>query len=280
MMYLAIEPGTKIAKIIDSCFEQGAELGWTLIKACLVFVVGKLFISLINKLVQRILFKRNFDPSVKTFLGSLVNAVLMILLIVSVVGALGIQTTSFAALLASAGVAVGMALSGNLSNFAGGLIILLFRPYKVGDYVEALGAQGTVKAIQIFHTVLVTVDNKVIHIPNGSMSSGVVTNYSTMEKRRVDLTYGVEYDTDFKKVKQVLEDIFAHDERILNDPAAPQILLSALADSSVNITVRLWVMGADYWGVYFDTNRTVYERFNQEGIGFPFPQVTVHKAEK
>lgn len=280
MMYLAIEPGTKIAKIVDSCFEQGAELGWTLIKACLVFMVGKLFISLINKLVQRILFKRNFDPSVKSFLGSLVNAVLMVLLIVSVVGALGIQTTSFAALLASAGVAVGMALSGNLSNFAGGLIILLFRPYKVGDYVEALGAQGTVKAIQIFHTVLVTVDNKVIHIPNGSMSSGVVTNYSTMEKRRVDLTYGVEYDTDFQKVKQVLEDIFAHDERILSDPAAPQILLSALADSSVNITVRLWVMGADYWGVYFDTNRTVYERFNQEGIGFPFPQVTVHKAEK
>lgn len=280
MMYLAIEPGTKIAKIVDSCFEQGAELGWTLIKACLVFMVGKLFISLINKLVQRILFKRNFDPSVKSFLGSLVNAVLMVLLIVSVVGALGIQTTSFAALLASAGVAVGMALSGNLSNFAGGLIILLFRPYKVGDYVETLGAQGTVKAIQIFHTVLVTVDNKVIHIPNGSMSSGVVTNYSTMEKRRVDLTYGVEYDTDFQKVKQVLEDIFAHDERILNDPAAPQILLSALADSSVNITVRLWVMGADYWGVYFDTNRTVYERFNQEGIGFPFPQVTVHKAEK
>lgn len=280
MMYLAIEPGTKIAKIVDSCFEQGAELGWTLIKACLVFMVGKLFISLINKLVQRILFKRNFDPSVKSFLGSLVNAVLMVLLIVSVVGALGIQTTSFAALLASAGVAVGMALSGNLSNFAGGLIILLFRPYKVGDYVEALGAQGTVKAIQIFHTVLVTVDNKVIHIPNGSMSSGVVTNYSTMEKRRVDLTYGVEYDTDFQKVKQVLEDIFAHDERILNDPAAPQVLLSALADSSVNITVRLWVMGADYWGVYFDTNRTVYERFNQEGIGFPFPQVTVHKAEK
>ncbi len=280
MMYLAIEPGTKIAKIVDSCFEQGAELGWTLIKACLVFMVGKLFISLVNKLVQRILLRRNIDPSVKSFLGSLVNAVLMVLLIVSVVGALGIQTTSFAALLASAGVAVGMALSGNLSNFAGGLIILLFRPYKVGDYVEALGAQGTVKAIQIFHTVLVTVDNKVIHIPNGSMSSGVVTNYSTMEKRRVDLTYGVEYDTDFQKVKQVLDDIFAHDERILNDPAAPQILLSALADSSVNITVRLWVKGADYWGVYFDTNRTVYERFNQEGIGFPFPQVTVHKAEK
>ncbi len=267
-------------KGLNTCFEQGAELGWTLIKACLVFMVGKLFISLVNKLVQRILLRRNIDPSVKSFLGSLVNAVLMVLLIVSVVGALGIQTTSFAALLASAGVAVGMALSGNLSNFAGGLIILLFRPYKVGDYVEALGAQGTVKAIQIFHTVLVTVDNKVIHIPNGSMSSGVVTNYSTMEKRRVDLTYGVEYDTDFQKVKQVLDDIFAHDERILNDPAAPQILLSALADSSVNITVRLWVKGADYWGVYFDTNRTVYERFNQEGIGFPFPQVTVHKAEK
>lgn len=280
MILLTVETETKIAKLVDSLFEQGTELGMTLIKALLVFIVGKLLINLINKLVQKILLKRNIDPSVKTFVGSLVNVILMILLIVSVVGALGIQTTSFAALLASAGVAIGMALSGNLSNFAGGLIILLFRPYKVGDYIEAQGVQGTVKAVQIFHTVLVTADNKVIYIPNGSLSGGVVTNYSRMESRRVDLTFGVEYDTDFKKVKSVIEDMISSDTRVLKEPSSPQIFLSQLADSSVNISVRIWVKTSDYWDVYFDMNRKVYERFNKEGIGFPFPQLTVHKASK
>lgn len=240
-----------------------------------------LLISLINKLVTRILIKRDIDPSVKTFVGSLVNVVLMILLIVSVVGALGIQTTSFAALLASAGVAVGMALSGNLSNFAGGLIILLFRPYKVGDFIDSQGVQGTVKAIQIFHTVLITGDNKVIYIPNGSLSGGVVTNYSNQEHRRVDLTIDVEYNTDFQRVKQVLEDIIAHDARIQQQtPAAPQIYLSQLAESSVKISIRMWVKSADYWAVFFNMNQTIYERFNKEGIGFPFPQLTVHQAKK
>lgn len=280
MILLEIEQGAQLSKVIDSLFTQGAELGWTLIKAFLVFIIGKLLINLVNKLVTRILLKRDIDPSVKTFVGSLVNVILMVLLIVSVVGALGVQTTSFAALLASAGVAIGMALSGNLSNFAGGLIILLFRPYKVGDYIEAQGVQGTVRAIQIFHTVLITTDNKVIYIPNGSLSGGVVTNYSNQEYRRVDLKIGVEYDTDFQQVKLVLEDIIAHDSRIQQTPAAPQILLCELADSSVNIAVRLWVKSADYWGVFFDMNQTIYERFNKEGIGFPFPQLTVHQAKK
>ena len=280
MILLEIEQGAQLSKVIDSLFTQGAELGWTLIKAFLVFIIGKLLINLVNKLVTRILLKRDIDPSVKTFVGSLVNVILMVLLIVSVVGALGVQTTSFAALLASAGVAIGMALSGNLSNFAGGLIILLFRPYKVGDYIEAQGVQGTVRAIQIFHTVLITTDNKVIYIPNGSLSGGVVINYSNQEYRRVDLKIGIEYDTDFQQVKQVLEDIIAHDSRIQQTPAAPQILLSELADSSVNIAVRLWVKSVDYWGVFFDMNQTIYERFNREGIGFPFPQLTVHQAKK
>ncbi|HBK29084.1 MAG TPA: mechanosensitive ion channel protein MscS [Parabacteroides sp.] len=279
MVLLEIEQGAKLSKLIDSLFSQGAELGWTLIKALLVFIIGKLLINLVNKLITRILLKRDIDPSVKTFVGSLVNVVLMVLLIVSVVGALGVQTTSFAALLASAGVAVGMALSGNLSNFAGGLIILLLRPYKVGDYIAAQGVEGSVKAIQIFHTVLLTIDNKVIYIPNGSLSGGVVTNYSSQEFRRVDLKIGVEYDIDFRHVKQVLEDIIAHDTRILQTPAAPQVLLSELADSSVNIAVRLWVKSADYWDVFFSMNQTVYERFNQEGIGFPFPQLTIHQAQ-
>ncbi|SEF62191.1 MULTISPECIES: mechanosensitive ion channel family protein [Parabacteroides] len=275
----ATETATKLEIALRSLVEQGSTLGWTLIKAFLVFIVGRLVINLINKLVRRILNKRDIDLSVKTFVGSLVNVVLTILLIISVVGALGVQTTSFAALLASAGVAVGMALSGNLSNFAGGLIILLFKPYKVGDYIEAQNVGGTVKEIQIFHTVLSTADNKIIYIPNGSLSSGVVTNFSHQTSRRVDWTFGVEYGSDFEKVKSVIESVLAKDSRILSDPAAPFIALTALADSSVNIVVRVWVKSADYWGVYFDINQAIYATFNAEGIGFPFPQLTVHQAK-
>ncbi|MDD2953785.1 MAG: mechanosensitive ion channel [Parabacteroides sp.] len=278
VLLAAVEAGSKVEVAIRSFVESGAELGLTLIKAFIVFLVGRLVINLLNKLVRKILIKRDIDPSVKTFVGSLVNVSLTILLIISVVGALGVQTTSFAALLASAGVAVGMALSGNLSNFAGGLIVLLFKPYKVGDYIEAQGIGGTVKEIQMFHTVLGTVDNKVIYIPNGSLSSGVVTNFSNQTTRRVDWTFGVEYGSDFEKVKQVIESVLAKDSRILSDPAAPFIALTALADSSVNVVVRVWVNSSDYWGVYFDINKDIYATFNEAGIGFPFPQLTVHQA--
>lgn len=268
----------RLEKMINSLVEQGSHLGWTIIKAILVFIVGRFVIQMINKLVRRILTKRDFDPSVKTFMGSLVNVTLMILLIISVVGALGVQTTSFAALLASAGVAVGMALSGNLSNFAGGLIILLFKPYKVGDYIESQGVGGTVREIQIFHTILLTADNKNIYIPNGSLSSGVVTNIGREPTRRVEWTFGVDYGSDYEHVKRVIESVLAQDARILNEPA-PFIALSALADSSVNVVVRAWVKSPDYWGVYFDTNKAIYATFNAQGIGFPFPQLTVHQAK-
>ena len=274
-----VETGTKLSRVLDSLVEQGAALGWTLIKALLVFIVGRFLISMINKLVQRVLLKRNIDPSIKTFVGSLIHIILMILLIVSVVGALGVQTASFAALLASAGVAIGMALSGNLSNFAGGLIILIFKPYKVGDFIEAQNLSGTVREIKIFHTVLTTTDNKVIYIPNGSLSSSAVINYSYQQVRRIDWTFGVEYGTDYAKVKGVLEEILAKDERILQEPAAPFIAMSQLADSSVNYVVRVWVNSPDYWNVYYDITRIVYERFNAEGIGFPFPQLTIHQAK-
>ena len=279
MLLEVIETGSKLSRVLDSLVEQGAALGWTLIKALLVFIVGRFLISMINKLVQRVLLKRKIDPSIKTFVGSLIHIILMILLIISVVGALGVQPASFAALLASAGVAIGMALSGNLSNFAGGLIILIFKPYKVGDFIEAQGLSGTVREIQIFHTVLTTTDNKVIYIPNGSLSSSAVVNYSYQEVRRVDWTFGVEYGTDYAKVKGVLEDILAKDERILQEPAAPFVAMSQLADSSVNYVVRVWVKSPDYWNVYYGITRTVYERFNAEGIGFPFPQLTIHQAK-
>ncbi|HML72440.1 mechanosensitive ion channel family protein [Macellibacteroides fermentans] len=256
--------------------DSGIDLGKRIITAIIVFLVGRLVISLLNKLFRKILIKRNVELSIRTFLSSLVNILLTILLIVSVVGALGVETTSFAALLASAGVAIGMALSGNLQNFAGGLVVLLFKPYKVGDVIEAQGVSGTVREIQIFHTILTTYDNKVVYIPNGALSSGVVTNYSNQSTRRVDWVFGIEYGEDYAKVKSVIERLVAQDGRILNDPA-PFVALHALADSSVNVTLRVWVKSEDYWSVYFDMNQKVYDTFNLEKISFPFPQLTVHQ---
>lgn len=269
---------TRLERFINSLIEQGGHLGLTIIKAVIVFVVGRFVIGIVNKLVRRILTKRKFDPSVKSFVGSLVNVTLMILLIISVVGALGVQTTSFAALLASAGVAIGMALSGNLSNFAGGLIILLFKPYKVGDYIESQGVGGTVKEIQIFHTILITPDNRNIFIPNGSLSSGVVVNTSNETTRRVDWTFSVEYGSDYDKVREVIYSVLSKDSRIFTDPA-PFIELNQLANSSVNVVVRVWVKSSDYWGVYFAINKEIYATFNEVGIGFPYPQLTVHQAK-
>ena len=193
MIVTAIDLSHGLEGILNSLMTQGAALGWTLIKAFLVFIVGRLLINLVNKLIKRVLLKRDIDPSVKTFVGSLVNVVLTILLIISVVGALGVQTTSFAALLASAGVAVGMALSGTLHNFAGGVMILLFKPFKVGDFIEAQGQSGTVKEIQIFNTIVTTADNKIIIIPNGGLSTAIMKNYSKEETRRVDWQFGIAY---------------------------------------------------------------------------------------
>lgn len=279
MILSAEEASSRLEGVINTLIEQGAVLGGTLIKALLVFVVGRLVIGLVNKLIRRIMNKRDIEPSVKSFVGSLVNVVLTILLIVSVVGALGVQTASFAALLASAGVAIGMALSGNLANFAGGLIILLFKPYKVGDYIEYQNQSigGTVKEIQIFHTILNTPDNKAIYIPNGSLSSGVVINFSNQTTRRVDWTFGVDYGEDYEKVRSVIESVIASDPRIFKDPT-PFIALHALASSSVNVVVRVWVDSGDYWNVYFDINKEIYKTFNEQGINFPFPQLTVHRA--
>jgi small conductance mechanosensitive channel len=262
-----------IQQVITFCVDAGKSI----LLAAVIFIAGRFLISVINRLVAQMMERRKIDATIQSFLRSFINILLTILLLISVVSALGVNTTSFAALLASAGVAVGMALSGNLQNLAGGLIILLFKPYKVGDYVDAQGVSGTVKEIQIFHTVLVTPDNKIIYVPNGSLSSGSVTNYSLSQLRRVDWTVGVEYGTEIEKVRQTVLDLIKKDSRILTEPA-PFIALSALADSSVNITIRVWVKNEDYWGVFFDMNQNIYEVFNREGISFPFPQVTVHQA--
>ena len=263
---------------IAKALNAGIDLGGRILAALIIFIIGKFLINWANKLFATMLQKRHVDASIQSFLKSIVNITLLVMLFLVVIGKLGIELTSFAALLASVGVAVGMALSGNLSNFAGGVIILVFRPYKVGDYIEAsTGASGTVTDIQIFHTVLTTPDNKVIFAPNGAMSGAVVTNYSRKDTRRLDFTFGVEYGTDFNQAKAIILEIINKDNRIMKDPA-PFIELGALADSSVNITVRVWVNASDYWAVNFDMNKNVYATFHEKGISFPFPQLTVHQA--
>ena len=263
---------------IAKALNAGIDLGGRILAALIIFIIGKFLINWANRLFATMLQKRKVDASIQSFLKSIVNITLLVMLFLAVIGKLGIELTSFAALLASVGVAVGMALSGNLSNFAGGVIILVFRPYKIGDYIEAsTGVSGTVTDIQIFHTVLTTPDNKVIFAPNGAMSSAVVTNYSRKETRRLDFTFGVEYGTDFQQARTILMEIINQDTRILKEPT-PFVEVGALADSSVNITVRVWVNASDYWAVNFDMNKNVYATFNEKGISFPFPQLTVHQA--
>lgn len=263
---------------IAKALNASIDLGGRILAALIIFIIGKFLINWANRLFAGMLQRRKVDASIQSFLKSIVNITLLVMLFLAVIGKLGVELTSFAALLASVGVAVGMALSGNLSNFAGGVIILVFRPYKVGDYIEAsTGASGTVTDIQIFHTVLTTPDNKIIFAPNGAMSGAVVTNYSRKDTRRVDFSFGVEYGTDFNQAKSIIMEVINKDSRILKDPA-PFVELGALADSSVNITVRVWVNAADYWAVNFDMNKNVYATFNEKGISFPFPQLTVHQA--
>lgn len=215
VLLAAVEASSKLEEAIRSLVEHGSQLGFTIIKALIVFLVGRLVINLLNKLVRKILSKRDIDPSVKTFVGSLVNVSLTILLIISVVGALGVQTTSFAALLASAGVAVGMALSGTLQNFAGGVLILLLKPYKIGDYIEAQGYAGTVREIQIFHTIINTPDNKVIIIPNGGLSTGSLNNWSREDYRRVDWIVSISYGDNIAEAREKILAILASDGRVV-----------------------------------------------------------------
>jgi small conductance mechanosensitive channel len=266
-----------VQELINKGIDLGVEAGKSIIIAIIIYFVGKGLISLINRMLVVMMVRKNIDPAIQSFTKSLVNILLMVLLVISVVSALGVNTTSFAALLASAGVAVGMALSGNLQNLAGGIVILLFRPFRVGDYIEAQGTGGTVTEIQIFHTILTTADNKKIYLPNGALSSGNITNYSKEPLRRVDFTVGVEYGEDIDKVRKALSDILSMDERVLQEPA-PVIVLGSLADSSVNMSVRVWVKSENYWSVYFETNEKIYNEFNRLGINFPYPQLTIHQG--
>ena len=265
-------------QVINQLVSWSLDAGKHILIAAVVYFIGHYLIKLLNYLLAGFLERRKVEVSVQTFVKSFVGILLQVLLIITVVSALGVNTTSFAALLASFGVAIGMALSGNLQNFAGGIVILFLKPYKVGDWVEAQGTAGSVQSIQIFHTVLMTADGKLIYVPNGSMSSGTITNYTLTPTRRAEWVIGIEYGADVAKARQAVLDIIKADSRILDTPE-PVIWLNELNNSSVDLTIRCWTNNDDYWNVMFETREKIYNSFNELGIGFPFPQITVHQAE-
>lgn len=263
-------------KYMEMAIDLALEYGPKLVGAIIVWIIGGIVIKAITKGFERILNKRDIDASLKPFLKGIVGALLKVMLVISVLGMLGIEMTSFVAILGAAGLAVGMALSGTLQNFAGGVMILIFKPFKNGDFLEAQGHIGTVSEIQIFNTILKTLDNKTIIIPNGGLANGSMTNYSTEEKRRVDWTFGIGYGDKTDDAKTVLLDLMKEDSRILSDPAEPFVAVSELGDSSVNFAVRAWVKSEDYWGVFFDMNEKVYNTFDKKGLNIPYPQMDVH----
>ncbi len=253
----------------------GVDYGLAILKALIILIIGLWIIKALRNGFGRFLSNRNIDDSLKPFLKSLLYNLLLVLLVLSVLSTLGVQMTSFVAIVGAAGLAVGLALQGTLQNFAGGVILLVLRPFRVGDYIEGGGHAGTVREIQIFNTVLITPDNRRIVIPNGSLSNDSIVNYSAEPTRRVDLVFGIGYDDDIKKAKELLETIVSGDERVLKDPAHT-IALSELADSSVNFVVRPWVKKEDYWAVYFDMHEKVKLEFDGAGISIPYPQRDIH----
>lgn len=250
-------------------------LGLKILAAIVVFLLGRWVIKLIKKWMANGLMSRHGDATLHGFLSNLVSVVLYFFLIMAIVGILGINTSSLVALLASAGLAVGMSLGGTLQNFAGGVLIIMFRPFKVGDFISAQGMEGRVSEIQIFNTHLLTMDNKEVILPNGALATGVMTNYSKQKTRRVDWVYSISYGDDYDKAKAVLRGLCDKDERILKSPE-PFIELGKLNDSSVDITMRVWVNVADYWAVFFSMNEKVYKAFAEENLNIPFPQIDVH----
>lgn len=265
-----------LTKITEQITELTVSYGTKLIGAIAVWIIGGWILKLLAKKFKSVLNKRNVDESLKPFLSSLVTNMLRALLVITILSMLGIEMTSFVAILGAAGLAVGLALSGTLQNFAGGVMILIFKPFKVGDLINAEGHEGIVAEIQIFNTILRTLDNKRIIIPNGGLANSSMVNYTAEKVRRVDWTIGIGYGDDVTKAKQVLENLCKADSRVLSEPHEVFVAVSELADSSVNFTVRAWVKTEDYWDVFFRLNEEVYKNFGKEGLNIPFPQMDVH----
>ncbi|MDB2480765.1 mechanosensitive ion channel [Porticoccaceae bacterium] len=260
---------------IEMLQELAMLYGVQLILALAIFIVGKWVVKRIASIVQRILAKNNVDPAIEHFVSSLVSWTLLFFVVIASLGQLGIQTASFVAILGAAGLAVGLALQGSLANFAAGVLILIFRPFKVGDFIEVAGVSGVVQKIQIFTTELHSPDNKKIIVPNGGVISGNITNYSANETRRVDMVFGIGYSDDIDAAKAALQSVVASEPRVLGVPA-PTIAVVELADSSVNLVCRPWVNTADYWDVYFNITEAAKKALDAQGISIPFPQRDIH----
>ena len=251
-----------------------APFAYNLIAALVIFTIGKWLAGRVSTMLKSMLGKK-IDTTVASFVGNLLHIGLLAVVVIAALDRLGVETTSLIALVGAAGLAVGLALKDSLGNFAAGVMLIMFRPFKVGDYVEVAGAAGSVTEIRIFATVLTTPDNKVITVPNGPIMAGNIVNYSEMPTRRVDMLVGVGYQSDLAQVKQVISDILAADQRVLEEPV-PVVAVAELADSSINLVVRPWVKSADYWAVLWDTTETIKRRFDEAGIEIPFPQLDLH----
>ncbi len=271
---------TTVTDLMTELINNLISLGLKLMAAIVIYLIGAWAIRKIKNLVARIFERKHTDVAVTSFIQSIISIVLTITLIIISIGAVGIDTTSIAALLAGGGMAIGMALNGTVQNFAGGIMIIAFKPFKAGDYIQAQGYEGTVKEVTIVSTKLTTTDNRTIIIPNGALSNGTVNNFSQNQLRRLDWTVSVEYGASVEETKKVLMDMLKRDIRILDitngAPADPFVALSALSDSSVNFVMRAWVRSADYWDVNYQMNEKIYEELPKNGIQFPFPQMDVH----
>lgn len=265
--------------LLDESITFLTNAGLRIVLAFVLFLLGRYAIRWLTSMLRRVMEHRKMEGVAVSLFSSLIVAILYIALGIGIALVLGVQSVSFAAVLASLGLAVGMALSGQLQNLAGGVIILLTKPFKIGDFIEAHNEMGVVRTVSLFHTIVTTVENKYIYIPNGILSSGIVINYSQADRRRVDWTINVEYDEDYDRVEALILEILNRDSRILEDPA-PVVALGNLADSSVSIVVRVWVESSDYWDVYWGINRTIYIEFGKAGINFPFPQLTISKRDQ
>jgi len=264
-----------LEELLTGITQTVLSLGGKILLAVLAYFVGHWAVKRINRVIKQVMNKREVDASLCSFIGSVVNITLNLTLIIVVISILGIETSSFIALFATAGLAIGMALQGTLQNFAGGVMILLFKPYKVGDFIEAQGQSGTVKEIQIFNTILTTSDNKTIIVPNSGLSTGIMTNYSTTGTRRIEWTFVIGYSDSYDKAKEIIERLLSEDTRIKKEPEH-LIALSAFGESSFDIVVRVWVNSSDFWDVFYDMNENIHKTFAKEGIDFPLPQLNLH----
>lgn len=256
--------------------ENALHIGLKVLAAIVIYSVGAWIIQRVKKLLKKIMTKRSVEASLSTFILSFVSITLTGLLLLVTIQTLGVDTSSIVALIAGSGLAIGMALSGTLQNFAGGMMILFFKPFKVGDYIETQGYSGTVNSIQITSTVIKTTDNKTIVLPNGGLSGSIINNYSTSEKRRCDWDISIEYGSDIDLAKSLLLEIVSGNEKVLQEPEKPFVALKSLADSAIIVTCRVWVKREDYWDTFYAVNEEIYKKLPKRGIGFPYPQLDVH----